>query len=130
MDFFCFFLILWLIRSNFMFLRSVNITFFSLGSFLDFPSYFPYNIFTCFWIFCFNLNALTSIGSRKICKIWFSKENFTLNIIQMSEKCIKFTKKITFHALQMPSHSRSSPNVTGSPAEPFTLSRRSAWNSD
>ena len=35
----------------------------------------------------------------------------------------------TFHALQVPRDSRSSPNVPGSAAEPFTLSRRSsAWN--
>ena len=65
--------------------------------FSNFPCYFPFKIFGRFRIFRFYLYDLTSIGSTKIFKIWFPKWNFTLNLMQVSEKFIKFTNGKNMH---------------------------------
>ena len=59
-------------------------------AFFIFPCYFPFEIFGRCQIFHFYLYDLIPISSEKIFKIWFPKQNITLNLVQVSEKFIKF----------------------------------------
>ena len=66
------------------------------SSYIDFSiSHFNFHlgfrIFGRFWIFCCYLDAVTSIGLKKISKIWFPKQSCTLNPMLLSEKYYCFS---------------------------------------